>query len=272
MYIGIDLGGSAVKVAAMTGETLVFTHCEDNSSRTASEILRDALGDNGFPAGAVEGVIATGLGAERCDAEALGRPVKRMIELPAIGRGATFLAGVDRAVIANTGTGTSFVRARDGEYTHVGGTGLGGGTLVGLGGRILGVTDPLLINEMADRGDLSRVDLTVGDLCSGAGSTLPPDLTAANLAKAADNTDPEDWAAGILNLVTQVVGTMCVLTCAASGMDTVIVTGALSSLPYAARCYGFFEKMYGLRFILPENGRYATAVGAVLTGSGEPWS
>lgn len=272
MYIGIDLGGSAVKVVGMEGERILFTHYENNSLRTASAIIKNVLDKSGASLEAVEGIVATGLGAERSDVEALGRPVKRMVELSAIGRGATFLAGVERAVIANTGTGTSFIKACDGEYTHLGGTGMGGGTLVGLGGCILGTGDVVEIDRLAKEGDLHQVDLTVGDLCSGAGSTLPPDLTAANLAKVTIDADRNDWAAGILNLVTQVIGTMCVLSCAAAGLDTVVVTGALASLPFAVDCYAFFQRMYGLRFILPEEGRFATAVGAVLIGMGEQWS
>lgn len=271
MHLGIDLGGSAVKVVGMDGERLLFSHCENNSARGAARILTDVLGQEGCRIGDVRGIVATGLGAERCDVDTLGVPVKRMVELGAIGRGATFLSGINKTVIANTGTGTSFIRAENGEYTHLCGTGVGGGTIVGLGKGILGITNVLDLDRIARRGDLHQVDLTVGDLCSGAGSTLPPDLTAANLAKVTRDADADDWAAGILNLVTQVIGTMCVMCAQGSGMDTVVITGALASLPFAIDCYKFFEQMYGYKFILPENGRYATAVGAVLTGEDNAW-
>ncbi len=263
MILGMDLGGSAVKVVGMEGEKLCLTHYEHNSPRTASRILRELLEREGLKSGDVAGVAVTGLGAERCDIEKTGLPFARVPELPSIGRGAAFLAGVDRAVVASFGTGTAFIRADGDSFTHLGGTGVGGGTLVGLGGRILGCRDPEEIDRMARTGDLGRVDLTIGDLCSGGGS-LPADMTASNLAKAGAESTAADWAAGILNLVLQVVGSMAVFCAKGCGLDTVVVTGTPAALPAARAAYEKFQEMYGLRFLVPDRGRFATAMGAAL--------
>ena len=271
MILGMDLGASAVKIVAMEGEALCLTHYEHNSRRTAAEILRHFLAEHGLSANEICGLAATGLNAERSDLQSLGLPYQEVPELQATGRGATWLTGENRAIVASFGTGTAFVRAWDGEYTHLGGTGVGGGTLVGLGTRILGCGDPFQLSAMAQEGDISRVDLTIGDVCSGS-EGLPEEMTASNLAKTGGEQRDADWAAGILNLVLQVVGSMAMFCANGCGADTVIVTGAPAALPASREAYAKFQRIYGKRFLLPENGCFATAIGAVHIGRERRWN
>lgn len=265
MILGVDLGASAVKIVGMEGEALRLTHYEQNNNKTAAEILLRFMAERELPTNEIQKLVATGLNAEWSNLKNLGLSYQEVPELLATGRGATWLTRETRAVVASFGTGTAFLRAWDGEYTHLGGTGVGGGTLVGLGTRILGCGDPLRLSELAEQGDVSQVDLTIGDLCSGSES-LPVEMTASNLAKTSGDQCNADWAAGILNLVLQVVGSMAMFCANGCGADTVIVTGAPAALPAAKAAYAKFERIYGKRFLLPEQGCFATAIGAVLVG------
>lgn len=251
--IGIDAGGSALKLVTMSGNKISYSRYEDNGERPLSRLLPDGISH----------IALTGVGGDKCGAKELGLPITKVSELHAIGRGGTFLAKRDRAIIMSIGTGTAFVLADNGQYTHLGGSGVGGGTLTGLGAHIFGTSDFRKLDKLAAQGDEYNVDLTVGDLFGGS-ETLDPRLTASNLAKHNPGATDADWAAGIVNLVLQAVGTMATLACGGHGIKSVIITGAAAALSAAPAAYKKFQDMYGIEFIIPENAAFATAVGAVL--------
>ena len=66
----------------------------------------------------------------------------------------------DRALVVSLGTGTAIVSVNGDKIDHVSGTGVGGGTLLGLAKHMLGVSTIETLEAMARRGDLQRVDLT----------------------------------------------------------------------------------------------------------------
>ena len=211
-----------------------------------------------MPIGAV---AVTGINGGNCYMESSGLPLYGVSEIDALGAGACRLAGLEKALIINLGTGSTFVEAENGKYTHVGGTGLGGGAIRGLGRRMLGVTSPENLAEMALQGDLRKVDICIGDLMEGS-ETMPPDMTAANLAKYEPDATDADWAAGILNLVLQGVGTMAQLICDLKGISDVIVVGGLAHPQTTKNIFDVFTRLYKPNFHTVENALYATALGA----------
>ena len=75
----------------------------------------------------------------------------------------------------------------DGErVTRLGGTALGGGTLLGLGAALTGVAEFDRLLSLAGDGDRRRVDLLVSDIYRAGDLPLPGDLTAASFGKLAD--------------------------------------------------------------------------------------
>lgn len=259
MIIGFDIGGSATKVAGLRGEEIAFTHYETNREKPASAVLEEALAASCLDA-EIERIALTGVGAGRAQLERFGAPVTRVSEIEAIGLGGTWLSGEDDAVIASLGTGTAFVLAKGGEFTHLGGTGIGAGTLCGLGGKILGTRDAFEIDELSKRGRLENVDLRISDLFPGEG-TIFADLTASNLARG-ERASREDWAMGIVNLVLQAVGSMAMLACGGRETKTVVITGALARLGVAPDAFSRFERAYGLKYTIARHPKCATAIGA----------
>ena len=128
----------------------------------------------------------------------LGRPVKYIPEPDSIGEGACWLTGRDDLIVASIGTGTAFVHAKGGEYTHLCGTGVGGGTLKGLAVKVLGNTRTCASSTgMAMDGDCGKVDLLIGDFVESYGIS-DPEITASNLARLDDignaaPTGPPAW-------------------------------------------------------------------------------
>src|SRR5208337_4967164 len=113
-------------------------------------------------------------GIARARRASLRRPVLKVNEFTAIGVGGTTLAGKERALVVSLGTGTAMVSVNTAEIRHVSGTGVGGGTLLGLAKHMLGVSGLDTLEAMAGRGDLHRVDLSVRDIAGGPIGDLPP--------------------------------------------------------------------------------------------------
>lgn len=261
MTAGIDIGASAVKVVVCGGENVLAAYAEDGRPESMEQLLLSVLDKNGIQPGQISLAALTGVGAESCPFGLEGMKAVYVPELEATGEGGTWLAGCDRAVVVGLGTGTSLVLAKDGAFTHVGGSGVGSGTVRGLAKGLLGITDVSEFIALAEKGDLRQVDIQIRDLFSGT-DTLPLDLTASNLAKCKE-AEPADWAAGILNLALEVAGSHGALACAGFGVDTVIITGGLSTTEIAAKCYAKFDRLYPQTYIIPPHSGFATAIGAV---------
>lgn len=120
------------------------------------------------------------------------------------------------------------------------------------------------IKKLAAAGDLNQVDLTIRDISRTVAPTLDPNMTAANFGNLAEDASPADLAAGAVNLVLQAIGTMTVLACQGCGASTVVLTGSMTTLDQAAPTFRCFEELYGIRYIIPENATFATAIGAGL--------
>ena len=202
--VGIDAGATLCKVV----------HYEQTlRSRRYSSRDLDRVRDEVAGWGASR-ICVTGGGAWRLGSEIGGVPVTRVEEFEAWGRGAPILAEragfelPDRYLLVSVGTGTSALLVAGGKARRVGGTALGGGTLVGLGRLLIGTESFADLAELATRGDRSTVDLLVGDIYSSGQGPLPPDVTAANFAKV-QSERPEDLALALMGLVGENVALIC---------------------------------------------------------------
>jgi len=197
-------------------------------------------------------------------------------ELQAIGRGGQALAAVTTTTLAtpllviSAGSGTAVVAARGHEYTHVTGTAVGGGTLLGLGRLLLQTVDPLEIDALAQRGNANGADLSLADVVTGPIGSLPADATAVNfgrLARTAVDVSREDLAAALVTLVGQVIGLLSINAARAQGIEQIVVTGHLTDMPSIRRVLEAVSHYYAAPINLPANAGYATAIGALLTVS-----
>jgi len=163
---------------------------------------------------------------------ALGRvPVTPVGEFEAWAAGAPILAATDgvtlpaRYLLASVGTGTSVLAVGDGAPRRVGGTAVGGGTLMGLGRLLTGVTSFAEIVALAAAGDRRSVDLLVGDVYRDFAGPLLGDLTAANFGNVR-STKQADLAAALANLVGETVALVSVGLARAAGVETVVYCGS----------------------------------------------
>lgn len=268
MIIGIDIGGSTTKIVGMDRGRAVspIRVKADDPVTSAYGAFGKFLAENQMDIGQVDRVLCTGVGSSFVRQDIYGIPSERVDEFRAIGLGGRQISGCGDAIIVSMGTGTAFVKVEGGSICHMGGTGVGGGALVGLCDRMLGIRSVEHIVKLAEKGSLANVDLTIGDISSAAISNMDRETTAANFGKLSDLASPEDLALGVCSMVFQTVGVMAAFCARGAGLRDIVLTGNLARLPMARKIFSDFEKLYDARFRIPERADFATAIGAALAG------
>ena len=264
IVIGLDIGGSTTKIVGLRDEAIVgkLLVRADDPVASAYGAVGKFLNTYELALGDVAKIMMTGVGGTYIQGDILGIKTEKVDEMHAVGDGGLYLSGMDEAVVVSMGTGTSIVRANGKKTYRIIGSGVGGGTLLGLGRSLLGTREFSVIEELATRGDLHAVDLTIGDISADAIANLHSDVTASNFGDVKNDALPEDMAAGIMNLVYQTIGTLAALTAWKEELKSVVITGNLSQSPYGRQILKSVGDLYGLTFVLPDQAEYATAIGA----------
>jgi type II pantothenate kinase len=268
VVIGIDVGGSTTKIVGYTDEGKLISMLKVEAAdplTSAYGALGKFVNENSLSLTDVKQIILTGVGSSLFQKEVYGIPTSTIDEFKAIGLGGLALSGKEEGLIVSMGTGTAFVRAGQEGIKHIGGSGVGGGTVLGLCGKLCGATSFKTVVELAETGSLKKVDLNIEDISKGVIATLPPDTTASNFGKMEDGSSCEDLTLGILNMVFQTIGMMAVFACRNDQVKDVILTGTLTQVPFASQVFEALHKMHGVNFIIPQNAIYATATGAALS-------
>ncbi|MGC1678497.1 MAG: BadF/BadG/BcrA/BcrD ATPase family protein [Candidatus Binataceae bacterium] len=266
MIVGIDIGGSTTDAVVLENGGLHVVTIEANDPvAAAAGALGKLAAEFGIRLEDIERIAATGAGARVLGDSLLGRPILKVNEFTAIGVGGTSLAGMDQALVVSLGTGTAIVSVTPGKIQHFSGTGVGGGTLLGLARHMLGVVTIERLEELARKGDLRRIDLSVRDIAGGPIGDLPPGTTAANFGKIGADATTEDKALAIMNMIVESIGVLSLASARACGQDNIVLTGKLSRLFRFMQEAKRLDFPFGRRFVIPEHADYATAIGAART-------
>jgi len=264
MILGIDIGTTTTK--AVTIEAGKLTRKVKTKAVDAVTAATGAFGkivlENGIDIKSIEKIKITGAGASKIKNDIFGIPTDRVNEIDAIGIGGMFLSGEKNIIITNIGTGTVIIEAGDNGISHFGGSGVGGGTILGLAKKLLPTAEFSDILELAKTGNINQIDLLLSDISDTGISFLSGESTAANFGKMLDTAGPPDIALAIINMVYQVIGVLSVFAARARNTDRVIVTGNGSNNPIGQKIFSGITGMYGTKFIYPEYAEYTTAVGA----------
>ena len=268
IVVGLDVGGSTTKIVGMKNNKIV-AKCivkANDPVTSAFGALGRLIDENNLKVSDVSRVNITGVGASFSNGSLLGIDTRVVTEFMATGLGGLYLSGLDKAVVVSMGTGTAYLDASYERVRHIIGSGVGGGTLVGLSNSVIHVDDAQKLSEMALNGDINKVDLTVGDISKSEIPGLPMDTTASNFGKNNDDLSKEDKIAGIMNLVYQSIGTVSVLAARNAGLNDIVLTGQLTSMSQCMDMSKAFSNLYRVNFIVPEDAVFATAVGSCIVG------
>ncbi|WP_028975999.1 type II pantothenate kinase [Sporolactobacillus terrae] len=262
--IGIDAGGTLIKVALQTEEGWLYR----SFPSTRSDACADWLAHE-YPERLV---MLTGGRAAHLKEKLTDRFCSVLPEFAASAQGARQLLAREcttvpnRFLLTTVGTGTSLNYVHDGAMDWLGGSGVGGGTLMGLTGLLTGIYDFKTLLRYAARGKRDIIDLTVARIYEGEEPPIAGDLTASNFGALSENTrslSPEDQIASIIGLVAETVTSLSILAAQKAEVDTVIfVGGALSGNKQLKEIAAQYCAQWGITAILPQNGVYCGAIGA----------
>ncbi|NLW11989.1 MAG: type II pantothenate kinase [Clostridiaceae bacterium] len=266
IIIGLDIGGSTTKIIGLEHGKLLGTTLVRASDPVASAFgaFGKFTNENKIDLKSIERVMVTGVGSTYLAGDLLNIETVRTPEFQAIGLGGLYVSGLEKAIVVSMGTGTAFISADKNQVEHIIGSGVGGGTMLGLSNRMTNVRDFKMFTELAENGDLSHIDLTIGDISSREIPGLSSDTTASNFGKVTDTATTSDIALGIVNLVFQSVGTAAVLSARLKNINQIVFTGNLTLVSQGKRVLGAFSNLYGVDIIVPDHAEFATAIGAAL--------
>lgn len=203
--VGIDTGGTLTKIAYLQADgELQLEVFQSNDMEKIKNWLKD------HPE--VEEIGLTGGRTEQLkDVLKTMKSITYMLEFEATLKGVKYLLkrdghSIDNAIITNIGTGTSIHYMQGDEHERISGTGIGGGTLVGLGALTTGETDFNTIKTLAADGDRSSIDLLVQDIYQGMDTPIAGTLTASNFGKVGITKKVEHPKADVLATVQGLVG------------------------------------------------------------------
>ena len=278
VIIGIDVGGSTTKIVGFQkneqGRLLIdplFVRATDAITSVYGAFGKFTM-QNDLSLSDIDRVLMTGVGSSFIDKPIYSLDCRKVSEFECVGRGGLYLSGLNEAIVVSMGTGTAIIHAKniDGvtKTEYLGGTGVGGGTLLGLSRKILGVDTIEHLEQLAEEGNLENVDLRIRDISKDDSLKINANLTASNFGKLSDIANANDIALGISNMVAETIAMLSIFAARSFGVETVVLTGNLTTLPSVVKAFEGLEKNFEIKFLIPENAQFATVIGAALEDKG----
>ncbi len=267
MIIGIDVGISTTKIVGLDKDKTILSPTRikaDDPLTSLYGAFGKFLHDNQIHLNDVEHVMITGVGAGYIQDDVYGLPTTRVDEFVADGLGARYEVKLDKMLVVSMGTGTSLVLCDGKNISRLGGLGIGGGTLMGLARVMLKTSNIDQVLELAQHGDLSNIDVTVGDISLHPVTSLSMDATASLFGNATPDAKPEDIALGIIWMVLQTIGSATILASTGIGINDYVMIGNLSLLPQCKEVFSILGQMFNTHFHIPAHSEFSTAIGAAL--------
>lgn len=211
--VGIDTGGTLTKLAYIDEQNeLKLELFPSNDMELVKNWLKchPQVEEIGLTGGRTEQLL---------DVLKTMKSIEYIVEFEATLKGVHYLLEkdghyIDSCIITNIGTGTSIHHMKNNEHVRVNGTGIGGGTLIGLSALMTGISDFNEITTLAAQGNRSEIDLLVKDIYQGMDTPISGDLTASNFGKVGITAhvqhQKEDMLATIQGLVGEVITTLSI--------------------------------------------------------------
>lgn len=275
--IGIDVGGTTTKIVGFCKQDGEKAQIIAPQFVKAADPLTSAYGafgkftsQNGLELADIDRILVTGAGASFLSKPIYDLDCKTVPEFTCIGIGGLWLSGLNDAIVVSLGTGTALIHAKfDGKKAtteYLGGTGMGGGTLVGLCRKLLGVDNIDHIEQLAKDGDLANIDLRIKDISrSHLYGGINENLTAANFGNVSDLASPADLALGVANMIAETVAMLSIFAARANKVNDIVLTGNLTSIVPIQNAFTNLSESFGVNFHIPENAQFGTVIGAALS-------
>ena len=141
-------------------------------------------------------------------------------------------------ISVNIGSGVSILKVLSPDkYERIGGTLMGGGTLIGLSKLIIGIDNFDKILELANQGNIENVDITTKDLINNSGDEKSSEIEViSSLGKIheyiqsgkKDKIKKEDISLSLLNMICSHISQYSVLYAEKNKIDTIYYFGTFT--------------------------------------------
>lgn len=266
VVLGIDIGGSTTKIVGFNDSIRIGTlqvKAEDQITSLYGAIGK-FLSHYNILLRDVKSIVLTGVGNSFVKNDIYGIKTYKVDEFNAIGYGGLYVSDKKSALVVSMGTGTAYVKATQDSITHIGGSGVGGGTLIGLSSLLIGTSDFNLIEKYSKGGVLSNVDLRIEDICNELIPSLPPDTTASNFGNISSSVRKEDLTLSILNMIYQTLGLLAIFYIKNNDVKDIVLTGSLTRFSIINQIFKKLELLHGVQFTIPEDAIFSTSIGSVV--------
>lgn len=264
--IGIDAGGTLTKVAYFLNGTLIYHKFPSDKMDAVVTWMNEQ---------STELEICTTGGKAVYLNTMINRDVQSMVEFDATCEGVKYLLeqdgkSLDLFILTNVGTGTSIHILNKDNHSRVGGTGVGGGTILGLSTLLTGIEDYHEIIDLAVQGNRDLIDLKVSQIYEGSKSPISGELTASNFGQVQKGLTSErnqaDLLSAIMGMVGETVSTISVHAAAQHGASNIVYIGSSFSDNQCLReITENYTRLRGANPTFVENGEFSGAIGALLS-------
>lgn len=262
--IGLDAGGSLIKLSYEEKGQLHLKTYQLNEKEKLTSWLQILA-----PQATIYGTGGNWNGIQK----ALQQQTEHVDEFPALIRGTNFLLEkekhrLDEYILISMGTGTSIFHVKNEAFERIDGTGIGGGTWMGLGMLLAGEKTFQELVQASSEGNHEKSDLLVNDIYGKENAPLNGGLTAANFGKA--HLSKEATSSDHLRALTQMIGEVTLTLVSAStqqtGVEDIVFVGStLEGNKPLQEVLNHFHHILTYRPVFLEEGAYAGAIGAMIT-------
>lgn len=254
--VSIDMGTTKIKVVKHKHGDFYY---EEYYRHEIDDIIDRAV-EKEYTAILLTGSGASSISQEEVEIDQVPIPIYRYNELECVAN-IVKEVGKETGLVVNMGTGTSILYYDKGVFTHVTGTGLGGGTFEGLSQRLLGLTDYESIEKLAGLGNVEAVNLVINDIYEERLGWLQGDITVSNFAK--QGLEKEDVALGIHSLVIEPIISMVKGILQFKKETYVYFAGGVLNNQVICRLIDKYAKFFGFEYEVIINPSFGTAKGAI---------
>ena len=266
MYVAIDFGISNTDLAISDKGNIAFHSIPTKSTKINSDNIKHLFIKHKIDTSSVRKIGVTGGKSSDLDDSLDKIKIEKINEIEAIGLGAKKLYDIrdESTLVVSAGTGTACVHIQGNDFNHLGGIAVGGGMLEGLGSLLFKNSNGLEINEFANQGSRSELDLLIGDVVNKIGN-LSPDITAVNFGQAKNSSADtmENTAAALCNMVGEVIGTVAYLNALLVGSDKVCFIGRTSYLSEVIDGINQRLELAGIKGQYNQNREYGNVIGVL---------
>lgn len=263
--IGIDAGGTLIKIAYKHNNKMELVKFPTNQMAVAVSWIKEH-----FPN--VE-ICVTG-GKSEVLQKRLEQNVQKLVEFEATCMGVLYLLreienAPEEFVLTNVGTGTSIHIVKNDGHFRIGGTGVGGGTMIGLSRLLTEIKGYDELVQLAPQGFRDRVDLKVSHIYEGSEPPISGDLTASNfgnIPETPSGIDQADYLASVIGLVGETVTTVSVFAAMQHEISSIVYIGSsFIGNEMLKKVVVEYTILRGANPYILSNGEYSGAIGALLS-------